>query len=142
MKKLAQILCFGLMAGSLFGLASPQVAQAASCDNATFLGMPAWYRGLTDSECNIKSIGEDGRGEVTVAQFVWTIVLNLIDGLFRLIGLASVGFIVYAGFQYMLSQGDSGKVAGAKTTLTNAIIGLVISLLSITLTNFIIGVLR
>ena len=46
-----------------------------------------------------------------------------------------------AGFLYMISQGNSSKVAASKTTLVNAIIGLVIASLSVALTNFVVNLI-
>ena len=63
------------------------------------------------------------------------------DGLFRIAGIISTGFIVWAGFQYMISQGNSAKVAAAKNTLTNAIIGLIVILLAVGITNFVLGLI-
>ena len=120
-------------------------AYAAGCnDNQTFFGLPAWYRGLTKSGeggCQIKNIGPSGKGEVTLEQFVWTVVANVIDMAFRIAGVAAIGFIIYAGYQYMIAVGDPGKLAGAKKSLTNAIIGLVIAVLASTIVTFILGIL-
>ncbi len=45
-------------------------------------------------------------------------------------GVSAVFFIILAGIQFMLSGGDAVKVARARKTLTFAIIGLVIVVLS------------
>lgn len=119
----------------------PQNAYAASCTgNETFFGLPAWYRGLVENGeggCKIKDIGP---GKVTLEQFVWTVVANVIDAAFRIVGVAAIGFIIYAGFQYMLATGDPGKIASAKKSLINAVIGLVIAVLASTIVNFILGI--
>ena len=41
----------------------------------------------------------------------------------------------------MIAVGDPGKLAGAKKSLTNAIIGLVIAVLASTIVTFILGIL-
>ena len=48
----------------------------------------------------------------------------------RLIGVISAGFIIYGGYQYMLSVGDSSKMAKAKVTITNAVVGLIIAIIA------------
>lgn len=52
---------------------------------------------------------------------------NQIVNIFSIIvGIAAVIMIIYGGFRYITSGGDSGRVGNAKNTLIYAIIGLVI----------------
>ncbi|NCU33837.1 hypothetical protein EOM27_00715 [Candidatus Saccharibacteria bacterium] len=146
MKILNKILIIGMILvgfSSFLVISSPIIVNAAgSCEqDATFLGIPTWYRGLIDSDCEIKKISEKDTDGISLSTFIWTIVLNLADGLFRIAGVIATGFIVWAGFQYMISQGNSSKVAASKTTLVNAIIGLVIASLSVALTNFVVNLI-
>lgn len=56
------------------------------------------------------------------------------------IGLAGIGFFVMfviGGFSYLTAGGDTGKVEGAKKTLTYAIGGLVLIVLSFLILNLI-----
>lgn len=55
---------------------------------------------------------------------------NIINAAAILAGVASIFFIVWAGTRYITSGGDPEKVAKARGTITFAIIGLVIILLS------------
>ena len=147
MKKLklaSSLVAFFLMAGGIFATIIPASAYAADKCSPTFFGIPAWYRGLTvsDTDCNIKKISNKGGTDVTLNSFIWTVVLNISDGLFRIAGVIATGFIVWAGFQYMISQGNSEKVAAAKTTLTNAIVGLIITILAVGITNFALGLIK
>ncbi|MBX4191745.1 MAG: pilin [Candidatus Doudnabacteria bacterium] len=50
--------------------------------------------------------------------------------LLSIVGLISIAFIVIGGFQYITSRGDEEAASAGKKTLTNAIIGLVIVILS------------
>lgn len=144
-KLMASLAIFSVLAGSVFTFILPNDTFAADC-NGEFLLVPAWYRGLTTGDnCDIKPISqkEDAKsGSVTLSTFIWTVVLNISDGLFRLAGVISTGFIIWAGFQYMISQGNPTGISNAKTTLTNAIIGLIISILAISITNFVIGIIK
>src|SRR5574344_1253072 len=54
------------------------------------------------------------------------------------VGAISVIMLIYGGIRYILSGGDSKKVTDAKNTILYAIIGLVISLLSYAIVNFIL----
>jgi hypothetical protein len=55
---------------------------------------------------------------------------GIMDWILSIIGLIAVGMIVYGGFQYMLSGGVEAKTMEAKNTIRNAIIGLVLVVLS------------
>lgn len=54
-------------------------------------------------------------------------------------GAAGVLMVIVAGFKYITSNGDSGKVSSAKTTLIYALIGLAIAGLAQVLAHFAIG---
>lgn len=128
-----------------FGLAvfDSKVASAAcASDGAQLFSIPAWYRGLTDDDCSIKKISNKGddAGSVTIQSFVWTVIGNVFDAIMRIVGVVATGYIIWAGFQYMISAGDSGKMANAKTTLTNACIGLVIAIVASGIVQLVMGV--
>lgn len=55
---------------------------------------------------------------------------RVIEWAFILAGTVAVIFIIWAGIQYIRSGGDQKQVQGARNTLTYAIIGLVLILLS------------
>ena len=57
----------------------------------------------------------------------------------QLAGYISAGFIIRGGFKYMTSIGDPGELAKAKKIITDAIIGLVISLMSVAIVNLVAG---
>jgi hypothetical protein len=102
---------------------------AIACDTGkTFLGIPAWYKYL--------NFQDDGYGGCKIiidknsVNDYWLIGFGVVDILLRIAGMVAVAFIIYGGFQYMISQGESDKTSSAKTTILNAIIGLVIVLLA------------
>lgn len=130
-----------------FGLAvfDSKVASAAcASDGAQLFSIPAWYRGLTkEGSCEIKTISNKdnaGADSVTIQSFVWTVIGNVFDAIMRIVGVVATGYIIWAGFQYMISAGDSGKMANAKTTLTNACIGLVIAIVASGIVQLVMGV--
>lgn len=59
--------------------------------------------------------------------------------MFFIVGALAVIMIIYSGIQYVISAGDSGKVAKAKNTLTYSIVGLVIAVLAYAIVNWIIS---
>jgi len=66
---------------------------------------------------------------------------RLIQIFFGIIGVIAVLIIMYAGFSWMLSQGDPAKIAKARKILTNAIIGLIIIFMAFAITTFVINML-
>lgn len=68
---------------------------------------------------------------------------NLMGGVLNTIyfwlGVVAVGFIIYAAYMYVLSNGDSGKVKKAKDTLLYAVIGIVVVLLAFSITSIVIN---
>ena len=47
--------------------------------------------------------------------------------------------IIYGGFMYTTSAGDSNKVTKAKNAIMYGIIGLVVAMLAFAIVNFVIG---
>ena len=54
-------------------------------------------------------------------------------------GIVSVIFLVWGGFKYITSNGDSSGVSSAKSTIIAALIGLIIAALARPIVNFVIG---
>ena len=66
------------------------------------------------------------------------IIARIIQVALGLVGIILVALIVYGGFLYMTSAGDPTKVAKARKVITEAIIGLLIILSSLAITEFVI----
>lgn len=54
------------------------------------------------------------------------IIKNLFNIAFRLLGIAAFIMLIVGGFQYLTASGDPKKTQAASSTLTYAILGLVI----------------
>ncbi|MCJ1967251.1 pilin [Candidatus Nanosynbacter sp. TM7-075] len=137
MKKI--IIAMSLMIIGSFGasLTFPDTSFAESnkCDKkGRILTLKPWYDGLTKDDCSIKDPGSDADSQ---ANFIWKIVLNIVDDLLQLIGYTTVGYIMYGGFLMMTSNGAPDKAAHGRKTIMSAAIGLVIALASVALVNFI-----
>jgi len=64
---------------------------------------------------------------------------NQIVNIFSIIvGIAAVIMIVYAGFRYVTSGGDSGRVTSAKNALIYALIGIAVAALAQILVKFVL----
>jgi hypothetical protein len=66
------------------------------------------------------------------------IIFEIIRYLLSFLGVAAVLIIIYGGFLWMSAGGNEEKVGKAKKIITQAIIGLIIILLSYSLTMFVI----
>jgi hypothetical protein len=111
-------------------------AQAGTkCDlpNSMFFGFPTWYKYLEGEQ--------DAFGKctpkVTEAKGLLPIGLAILDMLLRLAGLVAVIFLIYAGFQYITSQGEPDKTTQAKDGIINALVGLGIAMVATALVAFI-----
>ena len=137
MKKI--IIAMSLMVIGSFGVSmtfpNTSFAESNKCDKkGRILTLKPWYDGLTQDNCSIKDPGSDADSQ---ANFIWKIVLNIVDDLLQLIGYTTVGYIMYGGFLMMTSNGAPDKAAHGRKTIMSAAIGLVIALASVALVNFI-----
>ena len=62
--------------------------------------------------------------------------INLAIGV---IGFIAVVMIIYGGFMYTTSAGDSSKVTKAKNVIMYGIVGLVVALLAFAIVNFVLN---
>ncbi len=120
-------------------LISPLVQNfAAACtDRPTFFGLKPWYQYL-----NLQANPQTGACEVTNFQVLGNrsdfllIGLVIVDDLLRVAALVAVGFIIYGGITYVTSQGAPDQTSKAQQTIINALIGLVVSLIAVSLVAF------
>ena len=68
-------------------------------------------------------------------------IRNALDTVYLWVGILAVLFIIVGGINYTVSQGDPGKVAKAKNTILYAIVGLIITLLAFSITQFVLNAL-
>lgn len=67
-------------------------------------------------------------------------VAKLVVNIFSIIvGIVSVVMIIYAGFRYVTSGGESGSVSNAKNTLIYAIVGLIIVVLAQLIVHYVLN---
>ena len=100
---------------------------AASCANKGVELIPPWYKYLDGNT--------DADGSHCTVQFnfpadIGSVGLALTEVLLRIGALVAVGYIIYGGIMYMTSQGEPDKAKGAQQAITNAVIGLVITIMA------------
>ncbi|MEI6850958.1 MAG: hypothetical protein WCK26_03255 [Candidatus Saccharibacteria bacterium] len=132
--------------GSLMTVAIPQTTFAVVECNSGFLGFPAWYRGLTymDNTGNACAIeGPDPKKEDSLSIFIWHIVLNVLEIAIVATAYVSAFYTLYGGFLFITSRGNPEGAAKARSTMLQAVIGLIISLIAVGAVNFIVdGILK
>ena len=139
-KWLSSLMIVIVIGGSFMSLVTPQPAFAADAVdkcNSGFLGFPAWYRGVTNDKCEVKSPTKDSE----FAPFIWKIVLNIIDMLLMAVGYLAVIFILWGGFSLIIHSGNSDALAKARQTVFNAVIGLIMSIAAVAIVRLIAGII-
>ncbi|MCL2002036.1 pilin [Candidatus Saccharibacteria bacterium] len=128
-----------VLGGATFANVTLMASPASACGNPSavvnsgFFNLRPWYHGLTISGgtelCRpvAGSGATTGGNNIEMRIFIWRIVGNVADILLTLIGYAAVLFVLVGGFWVMFSSGDPAKMARGKTTIGNALIGVVIA---------------
>lgn len=98
---------------------------------AGFLGFKSWDAFLCKDKYGVPQFYDVGD--------VWKVALAVVDFMARVSGYLAVGFIIWGGVKYLKSQGEPSETGAARQIITNAIMGLVICILSVALVQFIAG---
>lgn len=78
---------------------------------------------------------ETGEAQDTVNNLVTTII-NIFS---VIVGIVAVIMIIFGGFKYITSGGDSGNISGAKNTILFAIVGLIIVAMAQIIVRFVLA---
>jgi len=65
-----------------------------------------------------------------------SVIKTVVNVLLYFIGALSVIMIIYGGFKYITSSGESSGITSAKNTILYALIGLIIAVLAFSIVNF------
>lgn len=117
-----------MLAPSLFLVAAP---VAVSADITTKVCEGADEAAGT-SGCNTGGIDGAETGIKKLAK-------NIVNIFSIVIGVIAIIFILYGGFKYITSGGDSNNVSAAKNTIIYAIIGLVIVALAQVIVHYVLN---
>lgn len=106
-------------------------ASKAACSKNKFFIFDPWWKYLDVTRdngiCNVKF---DFPYDLTL------VGLALLDDALRLIGLVAAGYLIWGGIQYTTSQGEPDGIKRAQETILNALIGIVLALISIPIITF------
>jgi hypothetical protein len=110
---------------ALFFIATPSFVHAQNldaCEGVQWTG--------AEVDCKDGNLSDKKFGNV---------VRSIINLLSVLVGAVSVIMIIIGGFRYVVSNGDSNGVSGAKNTILYAIVGLVIVLFAQVIVRFVLS---
>ena len=125
-----------MVAGAFGVLATAQNVMAEDKTSTTGDGKITCMNGSIKG--SLSECGEYNGTEVKGKDVTKTLKngINLAIGV---IGFIAVVIIIYGGFMYTTSAGDSNKVTKAKNAIMYGIIGLVVAMLAFAIVNFVIG---
>jgi hypothetical protein len=134
MKKSINIILAGVLAIPALALGVSLVAPGAQLVSA----QPA-----TSTTTKVGGIGNGAYNSASNEQpsdlFGTTgIFVTVTNVLLFLIGALSVIMLIYGGFRYTTSGGDTAAVTSAKNTILYAIVGIIIAILAYAVVNFVI----
>lgn len=113
----------------------PLQASAVACNNiGTGIG-----KGIsaTAGTASPQQFGCNGQGSITSG--IKSIAAKVVNIFSIIVGIVSVVMIIYAGFRYITSGGESGSVSNAQKTLIFAIIGLIVVVLAQIIVHYVLN---
>jgi hypothetical protein len=113
--------------------AVPVLVSAADANNTINKGLCTGVKDATGTDAG-GCFTTDTNGDGSLAKIAQKII-NIFS---VIVGIVAVIMIIYGGFRYITSGGDSGRVGNAKNTLIYAIIGLIIVALAQFLVHFVL----
>jgi len=138
------IFTYALLMLNAISLTIWRVMAVTSCNpKGSFFGLPTWYKYLPGEQIDNNLTGIPGAKTCSVVitrlSDVWLIGAAILELLLRLAALVAIGFVVWGGIQYILSQAEPQRTKAARETIINALIGLVIAVAASTIIAFVAG---
>jgi hypothetical protein len=119
--------------------ASGATTSGACGKNTTFFLMPTWYKYLdvqgAPPNCTIEFSQQvvDDNGNINDSfdyGVIWKIGVAVIEMLLTLAGLVAFIFVLIGAFQFTTAQGSPDRVAKARKTVTNGVVGALVGILA------------
>ena len=111
----------------------------------TFVSQHVSAVGLKDQACeaagtaDISNCNSSGNGDSASTNFAGKIASNVVNVFSLIIGVVAVIMIMVGGFRYIVSNGDSNSLKGAKDTILYALVGVVIALFAQVIARFVLA---
>jgi len=94
--------------------------------------------GAWNNQVGMNEIGAEYGEDAQAPTSLVTIIVRIINYSLGLLGVLFLGLLVMSGYQWMTAGGNEEQVTKAQSRMKNAIIGLVIVLMSWAITYFVI----
>ena len=85
-----------------------------------------------------KGIGATGAGSSNGPKLE-TIIANIIQTMFFIIGVLAVIVIIYSGFLFIVASGNPQTIQKAKTSIVYAVVGLVVAIMAYAIVGFVVN---
>ncbi len=140
MKRLVSLLAVLVLGFAVLhtGFSSSAQAQSSQLENASgtcrddfIFGIPTWYKYLEK-----KSV-TPCQPELREIKDATLILLAVVEALVKVSAFLALAYLIWGGIKYTTSQGSPEGTKGAKDTILNAVIGLVITLSATAIVVFI-----
>lgn len=116
--------------GAVFAVAAPAAVVGAQSTSVTQQNVGCGIE-LQQTDCTTAVQTSDGESKIV------GIIKTVINVLSMIVGAICIIMIVFGGFRYMTSGGESAGVSGAKNTILYAVVGLVVVLLAQAIVRFV-----
>lgn len=126
-----------LTAGAVLVPQPAHAATSAECLSDTSGAIPLipkWYKYIprhfeaATGTCVLDAVFPDS---------IPAILLAVFEIILRITGLAAVIYIIYGGFQYLTTTGEPEKAKNARTTIINALVGMMIVIFATAIVNLV-----
>jgi energy-converting hydrogenase Eha subunit B len=130
-----------LITASILMMATPALvpvavaADAASSNGCGTNIADQVAQGATEASGNDVNCNDNSAGD---ASSLTSLARNIVNIFSIIVGAVAVIMIIYGGFRYITSGGDSNSVGSAKNTLIYAIVGLIIVALAQIIVRFVL----
>ena len=109
------------------------LAADSECRGDGALKIPTWHSYLPkDAQCNVQT--DNLGGEVVIL-----VLLGIFDIVLFLAGFIAVIIVIWGGYKFLTSAGEPQKIASARTTIINALVGIVITFVASNVVGFVAG---
>lgn len=95
---------------------------------------PALYRCIT--------LGSDGQPQISGLEDAIQVIVNIVQLLMTLAGALAVIFVIIGGIQYITSTGDPGRTAKARSTITTAVLGVLLLVFLYPIIGLVTGIFK
>lgn len=144
---LRYLVVFAISISSMVIFVPTTVQAADTCPGSgDFFSLPRWYKYLPDDgDCGVlvERYGDnaDRNNPINIGSTAGAVLLAIIEIMLWVAGVVAVGFVIYGGIRYSMSQGMPDRLQAAQKTILNGIIGLVIAVFAVAIVNLVSNIL-